>query len=77
MSEIENKTIFDDIAIRISLLKQKSLEKEIHSLLDEHSNERKLQAYLSTERIYSGPNMRKERDTFRSKAQSFRLNKHF
>ncbi len=77
MAKTENKTLFDEIALKISLRKQQTMEKEIHSIIDEKSNERKLQAYLSTENIYTGPNMKKERDTYRSKAQSFRLHKYF
>ena len=77
MSKTENKRILEDVAVKNPLTKQIALDKEINSILEDSSNERKIQSYLSTEKIYTGPNMRGERDNFRSKAQSFRLNKHF
>ena len=77
MSETENKVISKEYSIKLIKNKERDMDSEINSFLDKQRNKRRLQSYLSTEKIYTGPNMQKERDNFRSKATSFRLNKHF
>ncbi|NHJ02671.1 MAG: hypothetical protein EAX86_11075 [Candidatus Heimdallarchaeota archaeon] len=61
----------------VSSSKEAFDEHLLHKDLERIKNNGKSSRVLELERVYTGPNMRKERDQFRSKACSYILFKYF
>ncbi|WP_455464355.1 hypothetical protein [Candidatus Hodarchaeum mangrovi] len=73
--EKTGKTI--DLNLKKSQALRENIETEILSLLEKKNNASKLIKYANSESIYTGPNMAKVRDNFRSHAAGIRMHRYF